>query len=210
MDYDYLFKIIVIGASGVGKTSLLCRYVDSTFPESHMTTIGVDHKIKTNSVEIDGITKCAKLQLWDTAGQERFNAISAAYFRGAHGIILVFAIDDEASFKKVPYWLEEIDDSKVPYKILIGNKCDLPKEKWVIRERRIRELCNEEDMDYIETSAKTGESVHDAFETLTRVLVKRMQAHKNHLHPNNKGVIAFPRLPEDEPGEAEKKSGCCK
>ena len=104
-DYDYLFKLLLIGDSGVGKSCLLLRFADDTYTESYISTIGVDFKIRT--IELEG--KTVKLQIWDTAGQERFRTITSSYYRGAHGIIVVYDVTDESTFANVKQWLQEIE-----------------------------------------------------------------------------------------------------
>jgi Ras-related protein Rab-1A len=129
-DYDYLFKLLLIGNSSVGKSSLLLRFSDNIFSEryhfylfSFLPTIGVDFKIRT--FESSGST--VKLQIWDTAGQERFKTITASYYKGAHGIILVYDITDRQSFKDIENWLAEVDKygNENVVKMLVGNKSDL-------------------------------------------------------------------------------------
>ena len=104
-DYDYLFKVLLIGNSSVGKSSLLLRFVDNAWSDLFVPTIGVDFKIKTMTID----SKNVKLQIWDTAGQERFKNITASYYRGAHGILVVYDITDMESFKNINNWLIEIE-----------------------------------------------------------------------------------------------------
>ena len=123
-EYDYLFKLLIIGDSAVGKTSLLLRYTDEAYSEHYISTIGVDFKIKT--MELDG--KTVKLQIWDTAGQERFKTITPTYYKGADGIIVVFDLTNQKSYDNVKKWLEEIEQytsGKKVNKLLVGSKCDL-------------------------------------------------------------------------------------
>src|SRR5271154_3229460 len=120
-EYDYIMKLIIVGDSGVGKSTLLKMYCDHEFSESYISTIGVDFKIKTIQVN----DKLIKLQIWDTAGQERFRSITNSYYNGTHAIMLVFDLTDVNSFNRLPKWLEEIDKymtGKTHKIILIGNK----------------------------------------------------------------------------------------
>ncbi|XP_048491757.1 GTP-binding protein YPTM2 isoform X2 [Beta vulgaris subsp. vulgaris] len=128
-EYDYLFKLLLIGDSGVGKSCLLLRFADDSYLDSYISTIGVDFKIRT--VDQDG--KTIKLQIWDTAGQERFRTITSSYYRGAHGIIVVYDITDQESFNNVKQWLSEIDRyaSNNVNKLLVGNKSDLTANRAV-------------------------------------------------------------------------------
>lgn len=120
---------MLIGDSGVGKSCLLLRFADDTYTESYISTIGVDFKIRT--IDLDG--KTIKLQIWDTAGQERFRTITSSYYRGAHGIIVVYDCTDQDTFNNVKQWLEEIDRYACDNvnKLLVGNKCDLHTKKVV-------------------------------------------------------------------------------
>lgn len=124
-----MFKLLLIGDSGVGKSCLLLRFADDTYTESYISTIGVDFKIRT--IDLDG--KTIKLQIWDTAGQERFRTITSSYYRGAHGIIVVYDCTDQDTFNNVKQWLEEIDRYACDNvnKLLVGNKCDLHTKKVV-------------------------------------------------------------------------------
>mmetsp|Transcript_11347 Transcript_11347/g.18982 ORF Transcript_11347/g.18982 Transcript_11347/m.18982 type:complete len:201 (+) Transcript_11347:98-700(+) len=170
-DYDYIFKILLIGDSGVGKSCLLLRFADDTYTESFISTIGVDFKIRT--VDIDG--KIIKLQIWDTAGQERFRTITSSYYRGAHGIIVVYDTTDKASFTNVKQWLAEIERyacSSVN-KLLVGNKNDLPQNRAVPTEEA-QKFADEMGIELIETSAKTATNVQESFMKMARQIKDRM------------------------------------
>uniref|UniRef100_A0A2P2IIA7 GTP-binding protein YPTM2 n=1 Tax=Rhizophora mucronata TaxID=61149 RepID=A0A2P2IIA7_RHIMU len=170
-EYDYLFKLLLIGDSGVGKSCLLLRFADDSYIESYISTIGVDFKIRT--VEQDG--KTIKLQIWDTAGQERFRTITSSYYRGAHGIIIVYDITDEESFNNVKTWLAEIDKfatDKVN-KLLVGNKCDLI-SKRAVPYGTAKAFADELGIPFLETSAKSATNVEEAFMAMASEIKKRM------------------------------------
>ncbi len=175
-EYDYLFKLLIIGDSGVGKSSLMNRFSDNIFNETFINTIGVDFKIRT--INMDG--KMIKLQIWDTAGQERFRTIVSSYYRGAHGIMLVFDITNKESFENIPMWYEEIKKhaSGSVKKILIGNKSDFETKKQVDYSEA-KELADGFGMDYIETSAKTALNVEKAFYDLAILLQNNMVVSNN-------------------------------
>lgn len=159
-------KMLLIGDSGVGKTSLLLRFTENAFSQSFLTTIGIDFKVKT--VEVDG--ERYKLQIWDTAGQERFRTITTAYYRGAHGIMLVYDCTDEQSFWNVRNWIKAIEsyaNSNVSI-VLIANKCDMP-DREVTTEQG-QDLADEYQVPYFETSAKSGDNVAESYMKLTRLI----------------------------------------
>ena len=167
--YDDLFKLVIIGDSGVGKSCLLLRFADDTFTENYYSTIGVDFRFKCLEI---GDRKC-KLQIWDTAGQERFKTVTSAYYRGADGIIIVFDQTDRESYNNVHNWIEDIarystDD---PVKIIFANKDDISNEKKTVDNTDITELEKKCGLEIIKTSAKTGEKVTYAFEKLTQKLL---------------------------------------
>ncbi|XP_061632833.1 ras-related protein Rab-13 isoform X2 [Phyllopteryx taeniolatus] len=130
--YDFLFKLLLIGDSGVGKTCLIIRFAEDNFNSTYISTIGIDFKVKT--IEVDG--KKVKLQVWDTAGQERFKTITTAYYRGAMGIILVYDITDEKSFENIQNWMKSIKEnaSAGVSRMLLGNKCDIEAKRKVTKE----------------------------------------------------------------------------
>ena len=152
--YDYLFKVILIGNSGVGKTCMLSRYIDKVFDSNFLMTIGVDFKVK--KLELN--CKSIKLQIWDTAGQERFRTINCAYYRGANGIILVYDVSNRKSFEDIRDWLEELDNncSKETVRILVGNKSDVEFRSVSIEEAE--NFAEKYGMSYIETSAKNNKT----------------------------------------------------
>jgi Ras-related protein Rab-1A len=169
-DYDHLFKLLLIGDSGVGKSCLLLRFTDDTYTESYISTIGVDFKIRT--IELDG--KKIKLQIWDTAGQERFRTITSSYYRGAHGIIVVYDVTDQVSFNNVKQWLQEIDRyaCESVNKLLVGNKCDLTTKK-VVDSNTAKEFADGLGIPCLETSAKSATNVEEAFITMASEIKKR-------------------------------------
>jgi Ras-related protein Rab-1A len=200
-DYKYLFKIILIGKSGVGKTCLIKRYADDVYQTNYISTIGVDFKIKT--ITIDG--EVVKLQIWDTAGQERFRTITNSYYRGAHGIMVVFDMTDKDSFRDVTSWLEEISKHASPEveKQLLGNKVDLEDKVEVSKEdidRLLRDNDIKEDC-FFKVSAKENILVQPVFERLARVLIEK-QKRTGFTLPSNKDLV-------DLSSVAKERSGCC-
>ena len=149
--YDLLFKLLLIGDSGVGKTCILFRFSDDAFNTTFISTIGIDFKIKT--IELRG--KKIKLQIWDTAGQERFHTITTSYYRGALGIMLVYDITNSQSFNNIAEWLRKIQehDSEDVEKMILGNKCDM-EDKRVISKERGEMFAKENGIRFLETSAQ--------------------------------------------------------
>lgn len=170
-EYDYLFKLLLIGDSGVGKSCMLLRFADDTYTESYISTIGVDFKIRT--IEMDG--KTIKLQIWDTAGQERFRTITSSYYRGAHGIIVVYDVTDQDSFDHVKQWLQEVDRyaSDKVNTLLVGNKSDLTSKRMVSYETA-KEFADSVGMEFLETSAKNSTNIEKAFMVMAEQIKKRM------------------------------------
>eukprot|EP01105_Mastigella_eilhardi_P027236 TRINITY_DN82_c0_g2_i2.p1 TRINITY_DN82_c0_g2~~TRINITY_DN82_c0_g2_i2.p1 ORF type:complete len:205 (-),score=67.94 TRINITY_DN82_c0_g2_i2:190-804(-) len=170
-EYDYLFKLLLIGDSGVGKSCLLLRFADDTYTESYISTIGVDFKIRT--IELDN--KTIKLQIWDTAGQERFRTITSSYYRGAHGIIVVYDVTDGVSFNNVKQWLQEIDRYACENvnKLLVGNKSDLS-TKRAVEYNTAKAFADGLGIPFLETSAKTATNVEQAFLKMASEIKTRM------------------------------------
>ncbi|KAA3681176.1 Ras-related protein Rab-8A [Paragonimus westermani] len=183
--YDYLFKLLLIGDSGVGKTCLLFRFSEDDFNSTFIATIGIDFKIRT--IDIEG--KKIKLQIWDTAGQERFRTITTAYYRGAMGIMLVYDVTNVKSFKSINLWMRNIDqhaNSSVE-KMLLGNKSDAVEQREVTREEG-QELADSFSIRFLETSAKSGASVDEAFRLLAGDIKAKMERNMEIAGPPNQDL----------------------
>ncbi|TFK46365.1 GTPase [Heliocybe sulcata] len=162
-NYDYLFKVVLIGDSGVGKSNLLSRFTRNEFNLETKSTIGVE--FATRSINVDG--KVVKAQIWDTAGQERYRAITAAYYRGAVGALLVYDISKHATYVDVTRWLKELRDhadSNIVI-MLVGNKSDL-KHLRAVPTEEAKSFAAENGLSFIETSALDASNVEAAFQTI--------------------------------------------
>lgn len=206
-DYDYLFKLLLIGDSGVGKSCLLLRFADNTYTDSYISTIGVDFKIRT--LEIDG--KTVKLQIWDTAGQERYRAITSAYYRGAVGALLVYDISKHVTYENVVRWLKELRDhadSNIVI-MLVGNKSDLRHLRAVPTEEA-KAFAAENGLSFIETSALDASNVELAFQNILTEIYKIVSSKVLDQGGDSSRLGAGDRIeiiPTDS--GTEKKSNCC-
>ncbi|KAI0496950.1 hypothetical protein KFK09_023276 [Dendrobium nobile] len=166
-DYDYLFKLVLIGDSGVGKSNLLSRFTRNEFNLESKSTIGVE--FATKSLNVDG--KIIKAQIWDTAGQERYRAITSAYYRGAVGALLVFDVTRRATFENIERWLRELREHTDPNIVvmLVGNKSDL-RHLVAVSTDDGKALAERESLFFMETSALESTNVENAFsEVLTQI-----------------------------------------
>ena len=166
---DFFIKIVTIGDSNAGKTSLAQKYVDNTFNHAHMSTVSINYI--TKNIFNEG--KHISLRIWDTAGQERYRSITLNYYRGADAILLVFDVTNRDSYKNIGNWIKKIEEcchEKI-IKILVGNKIDLVSER-IVSYKEIREYADELNWDYFEISSKTGEGLDNLFTDLTNNVVK--------------------------------------
>jgi len=206
-DYDYLFKVVIIGDSGVGKSNLLSRFTRNEFHLDSKSTIGVE--FATRSISHDG--KIIKAQIWDTAGQERYRAITSAYYRGAVGALLVYDISKRLTFENVERWLKELRTHADPsiLVMLVGNKCDLKHLQAVITDDA-KSFAEQNNLAFIETSAMDSTNVDVAFETIL-IEIYRIVTRKT-LDPtgdNKPGVPGGSRIVLEPAAGGKKKGGCC-
>ena len=168
---DLKAKILTLGESTVGKTSILNKFTDNIFSNRQLPTIGIDFKIK--NVKIGELN--IELKIWDTAGQERYRNMTKQYFKGADGILLIFDLTKRDTFDKIYQWIEQLNDYSTTYDIsivLIGNKKDLPNREISFEEGKMK--AKELNVEYFETSAKTGENINEVFINLsTKILEKK-------------------------------------
>uniref|UniRef100_A0A3B3DC73 small monomeric GTPase n=2 Tax=Oryzias melastigma TaxID=30732 RepID=A0A3B3DC73_ORYME len=171
LNFDYMFKLLIIGNSSVGKTSFLFRYADDCFTPAFVSTVGIDFKVKT----VFRQNKRIKLQIWDTAGQERYRTITTAYYRGAMGFLLMYDISNLESFNAVKDWATQIkmyslNNAQV---ILVGNKCDLEDDRDIPTEDGQR-LADDLGFQFFEASAKENINVKQVFEHLVDIVCDKM------------------------------------
>mmetsp|Transcript_2376 Transcript_2376/g.2437 ORF Transcript_2376/g.2437 Transcript_2376/m.2437 type:complete len:216 (-) Transcript_2376:46-693(-) len=197
-DYDYIFKIVLIGDTSVGKSSLLVRFSDDQFSDTYVTTIGVDFRFKTMIVK----EKIVKVQIWDTAGQERYRSITNAYYRGAEAIIIVFDLSSKDSFNHIQGWIDEISKYTGPsvFKLILGNKCDL--ENPEVTKKDIEDLEKKLDVKIFEVSAKLSDNVDIAFRHVVESLIQKSNSVQ--LDKTAKNLL----MRDGE--EGSKKVKCCK
>ena len=167
---EFLYKILLLGDSSVGKTCFLMRYTDNTFQEIHMSTIGLDYKLKNVQLD-DG--KMVKIQIWDTAGQDRFRSITKNYYKGAHGIILIYDITNQKTFENVKNWINQIKEevsNKVTI-ILVGNKID-DEDHRVVSTEQGEKMAKDFGLMFFECSAKSGVNIDSTVNELVKKTVE--------------------------------------
>ena len=165
MSDDCVYKVLLLGDSTVGKTCFLLRYCDKTFQEAHLSTIGLDYRLKSMTLQSG---KNIKLQIWDTAGQDRFRAITKNYYKGANGIILIYDVTNRQSYENVKNWITQIREEANPNVViyLAGNKVDVSEEEKVVKTEEGKKIAEEFNLPHYETSAKNGVNINRIFEEL--------------------------------------------
>lgn len=203
MSYSYLFKYIIIGDTGVGKSCLLLQFTDKRFQHVHDMTIGVEFGSRT--IDING--KPIKLQIWDTAGQEAFRSITRSYYRGACCALLVYDISRRDTFNHVSRWLEEAKKNSNPHLVvvLVGNKTDLD-HKRAVSFSEGEEFARENGLLFLEASAKTGDNVEETFVTGALNVLDRVNSGLFRMGDESHGI----RVGVTGTSSAQSKgAGCC-
>lgn len=218
-EYDHLYKLVIIGDVAVGKSSIIQRFINDNFTEDTKSTLGVDFKIKTIKLE-DG--KVVKIQIWDTGGQERYKAITSNYFRGAHGVLVVFDLTKYSTFEHIDSWVQHagwewneeqerwnapnsLDYSKL---ILVGNKSDM-KNKRTVSESDAKEKAKQYGAQYKETSALNGFNVLNTFVALANELFECKQNFDNDQATRQTVALRQGKSLLEEEKEYQPKKKCC-
>ena len=211
INFNYLFKYIIIGDAAVGKSNILLRYAHGQFKDEYQLTIGVEFGAK--NIEIKN--KIYRIQIWDTAGQENFRSITRAYYKNSVCAIIAYDITKRTSFENVQEWIEEVrsQSPKQILLVLVGNKIDLEKERVVAIEEG-KKLAQENDMIFLETSALTGEGVDDVFNKSCQDIYQNIQKNYYDLSDEACGIKEGEKISDNidlsaDYEEMKKKKKCC-
>ncbi|XP_005923715.1 ras-related protein Rab-25b [Simochromis diagramma] len=199
--YNFVFKVVLIGESGVGKSNLLSRFTKNEFNHDSRTTIGVE--FSTRTVQLNNFT--IKAQIWDTAGLERYRAITSAYYRGAVGALLVYDITKHLTYESVERWLKELYEHADPHIVvmLVGNKTDLESERSVPNEEA-KDFAEKKGLFFLETSALDSTNVEAAFTTVLAEIHKKVSSKEVVRGPMSAVTLNSPKAEDTE------KKSCCK
>ena len=195
-DQEFSFKILLLGDSSVGKTCFLKRYTDNTFQDAYLSTIGFDFKFK--NITLDN-GKTVKVQLWDTAGQERFRTIAKSYYKGAHGIVLIYDVTNRKSYDNIRKWLVQIKNeaaSKISI-VLVANKIDCEDELREVKKEEGEVLAKNNNLKIFEASAKDNINVEESFKYIIEEINKNL---------SNLSMQTSTKLNNDN---KQNKKGCC-
>ena len=215
LSFNYLLKYVIVGDASVGKSNLLLRYSHGQFREEYQLTIGVE--FGSNNIKIDD--KIFRIQIWDTAGQENFRSITRAYYKNSACALIVYDISRRASFDSISTWIEDCKNSspKSVFMVLVGNKCDLEKEREVSEEEG-KELAETNGMIFFETSAKTGKNVEEVFVESAKHIAKKINEGYYDLDNDSCGIkkgsgdtnnVVLGEDSNNNKKEENKNSGCC-
>eukprot|EP01128_Nolandella_sp_AFSM9_P001382 TRINITY_DN11517_c0_g1_i1.p1 TRINITY_DN11517_c0_g1~~TRINITY_DN11517_c0_g1_i1.p1 ORF type:complete len:217 (-),score=47.56 TRINITY_DN11517_c0_g1_i1:106-732(-) len=198
-----VFKYIIIGPTSVGKSCILLQFTEGYFHTDHEMTIGVEFGTHITTIENQPI----KLQIWDTCGQESFRSITRSYYRGAAGVLLVYDVTRRNSFQYLNSWVEEATqngDTNLTM-LLVGNKCDLEEEREVSYAEG-KAFADEQGIEFIEVSAKSGTNIEAAFERTTLEIFNKYKSGSIKSMAEQKSISAGPLVPN---GKREEDSKCC-
>jgi Ras-related protein Rab-2A len=210
MDFDYIFRFVIIGNSNVGKSCIVSRFALNEFSKAHDITIGVD--FATTIINVNG--KKIKLNIWDTAGQETFKSITRSYYRNATAIILTYDITNIHSFYDIENWLKDAKtySSSHPSIILIGNKCDLDFRRAVSKEKA-QKYANDNNIFFLESSAKENKNIKEIFTILSSGILKKIDDKEIDIRNSHSGITCAPTktivLEESSVYDYAKKYLCC-
>jgi len=203
MTAKYIIKILTLGDTLVGKSSIVLRFSDNRFDDNQLATIGIDYKTKYIKVKDASV----KVLLWDTAGQEKFRNIARQYYKGANGVLLIYDVCDRKSYERIGFWMDELkqnNEIEQLYIILVGNKIDL-EEKRVVTREEAEKYAEDNNINYIEVSAKTGEGILDLFNEVTKGTMDKVFNDQD----NNEDKEKIKTYLDTNNNRKRKKKKCC-
>ena len=203
MTEKYIIKILTLGDTLVGKSSIVLRFSDNRFDDNQLATIGIDYKTKYIKVKDASV----KVLLWDTAGQEKFRNIARQYYKGANGVLLIYDVCDRKSYERIGFWMDELkqnNEIEQLYIILVGNKIDL-EEKRVVTREEAEKYAEDNNINYLEVSAKTGEGILDLFNEVTKGTMDKVFNDQD----NNEDKEKIKTYLDTNNNRKRKKKKCC-
>ena len=203
MTAKYIIKILTLGDTLVGKSSIVLRFSDNRFDDNQLATIGIDYKTKYIKVKDASV----KVLLWDTAGQEKFRNIARQYYKGANGVLLIYDVCDRKTYERIGFWMDELkqnNEIEQLYIILVGNKIDL-EEKRVVTREEAEKYAEDNNINYLEVSAKTGEGILDLFNEVTKGTMDKVFNDQD----NNEDKEKIKTYLDTNNNRKRKKKKCC-
>ena len=204
---DNSIKLLILGDSGVGKTCFLMRFSDDKFVTAHLSTIGMDFKIK--EIDVDGNT--LQLKIWDTAGQERYKTIAKSFYKRAEGVILVYDCTSEKSFNNIRDWIQQLTNHGCNEisKVLVGNKCDMSDKRKISFEQG-KEFAETHGMKFFEASAKSAQNVEEAFRLMTKEIITQLMEKEKSMKNKKEDDGRVKIDPKSKGTDLNKQKACCK